>query len=722
MRRTAVGEAAKTRKRVRVAIIGGGCGSMATAFELSRPEHRGRYQITVYQQGFRLGGKGASGRGPGNRIEEHGLHIWMGFYENAFRLVRECYAELDRNPSCRFAKWDDVWFPDPLTGVKDDHADGSPSHWLTFFPAGAGTPGDPDRPPQMLTIAEYFVRGMQLVEALLVSARRDEILNSQSEAYQNGDSAVPMLERLSRLLRLGQLSTVTAAVEAVHLARMIAASPALRAMESFRSLVDLVSRFVQAQLKALVGVDTELRRVFEIVDLTLTAIRGTIRDGLVSHPDGFNAISDCDWREWLHKHGATDLAVNSSFLHSLYNIAFAYEDGDMTRPSAGAGEALRCAVRAFLGYRGAFFWKMRTGMGDAVFAPFYEVLKRRGVRFEFFHRLENLHLSPPKDGDPPRVERLEFDVQAHVLGNREYDPLIDVRGMPCWPAQPRWEQLRQGRRLQQDGIDFESFWDRTCVTRRNLDVDRDFDAVVLGVGLGAIPYVAKELIERFPHWRLMVRKVKTTATKALQLWVREPISKLGWRDASVNLTGIPGPFETWADMSQLIEDEDLPNRPRSIAYFCSALKTPTELPSRDDADYRDGYCKQVHEDSMQCVADSVAHVWPNAFDEKGFRWSLLVDPTAKTAGNKRGTERLESQFMTANVNPSDRYVLFVPNSAKFRISPLDYDVSNMTIAGDWTECGLNVGCVESAFMSGRLAAHAISNEPPLDDIVGYDHP
>src|SRR6476619_6187310 len=80
----------------KVAIIGGGCASITTAFELTRPRHRGRYQVTIYQVGWRLGGKGASGRGPAGRIEEHGLHLWMGFYENAFRLMRECYAELDR--------------------------------------------------------------------------------------------------------------------------------------------------------------------------------------------------------------------------------------------------------------------------------------------------------------------------------------------------------------------------------------------------------------------------------------------------------------------------------------------------------------------------------------------------------------------------------------------------------------------------------------------------
>ena len=28
------------------------------------------------------------GGGVADRIEEHGLHLWMGFYENAFRLMR----------------------------------------------------------------------------------------------------------------------------------------------------------------------------------------------------------------------------------------------------------------------------------------------------------------------------------------------------------------------------------------------------------------------------------------------------------------------------------------------------------------------------------------------------------------------------------------------------------------------------------------------------------
>ena len=60
----------------------------------------------MYQLGWRLGGKGASGRrmSQGARIEEHGLHIWFGFYDNAFRLMREAYSELRPNARGRPAR------------------------------------------------------------------------------------------------------------------------------------------------------------------------------------------------------------------------------------------------------------------------------------------------------------------------------------------------------------------------------------------------------------------------------------------------------------------------------------------------------------------------------------------------------------------------------------------------------------------------------------------
>ena len=59
---------------------------LAAAWRLSDPEGE-QPEVTVYQRGWRLGGKGASSRGPNGRIEEHGLHVWLGFYDNAFRLA-----------------------------------------------------------------------------------------------------------------------------------------------------------------------------------------------------------------------------------------------------------------------------------------------------------------------------------------------------------------------------------------------------------------------------------------------------------------------------------------------------------------------------------------------------------------------------------------------------------------------------------------------------------
>ena len=65
----------------KIAILGGGVGSMTAAYALtSEPGWRDRYEVTVYQVGWRLGGKGTTGRNPlaGDRIQEHGLHVWLG--------------------------------------------------------------------------------------------------------------------------------------------------------------------------------------------------------------------------------------------------------------------------------------------------------------------------------------------------------------------------------------------------------------------------------------------------------------------------------------------------------------------------------------------------------------------------------------------------------------------------------------------------------------------
>jgi uncharacterized protein with NAD-binding domain and iron-sulfur cluster len=372
---------------------------------------------------------------------------------------------------------------------------------------------------------------------------------------------------------------------------------------------------------------------------------------------------------------------------------------------------------------------MHAGMGDIVFAPMYEVLKKRGVAFRFFHRLEKVRLADPADlaeGERPYVTALEFDVQADIRNGREYSPLIEIEGLPCWPSKPDYSQLVGGSKLERESRDFESHWDRRKVATKTLRVIDDFDFVVLGIGLGAIPYVCQDLIERDQRWLDMVSHLKTVNTQAFQLWLREDMEQLGWLDPPLALSAFVHPFETWADMSHLIPEENWNVNPKAIAYFCSALKDPVSPREVSAPSYPKRRRREVQENAIRYLNDNIAHLWPKAVRRRGnFRWDLLLDPEEKRNG--RGTHRanharFESQHWTANVNPSERYVLSLPGTQKYRISPLDNTYDNLTIAGDWTTCGLDAGCVEAAVISGRLAAHAISSSPALEDIVAFDHP
>ena len=176
-------------------------------------------------------------------------------------------------------------------------------------------------------------------------------------------------------------------------------------------------------------------------------------------------------------------------------------------------------------------------------------------------------------------------------------------------------------------------------------------------------------------------------------------------------------------MSHLLPTEcwDADDPPRTLAYFCNTLPCPP-LEERDlgDADYPRRWHQAVRENSIRFLEQDVNALWPQAADQKGFRWSLLAVPEGHDI--HEGSHPVDSQYYRANVSPTDRYVLALPGTLKYRISPLDATYDNLTLAGDWTDCGFNVGCVEAAVMSGRLASHALSRYPALEDIDGYDHP
>src|SRR6185295_16418235 len=129
--------------RTRIAILGGGVGAMTAAFHLtSVPGWRERYDITVYQMGWRLGGKGASGRNRerADRIEEHGFHLFFGFYDNAFAMIQRMYGELGRPAGAPLARWDQAFEPHSYFVLEED-VDGRRVPWQFEFPPVDGVPG-----------------------------------------------------------------------------------------------------------------------------------------------------------------------------------------------------------------------------------------------------------------------------------------------------------------------------------------------------------------------------------------------------------------------------------------------------------------------------------------------------------------------------------------------------------------------------------------------------
>jgi uncharacterized protein with NAD-binding domain and iron-sulfur cluster len=737
------------RKPIEVAIIGGGCASIAAAFELTRPRHKGAYHVTIYQLGWRLGGKGASGRGPAGRIEEHGLHVWLGCYDNAFQLLRQCYDEL--NDKTRTAKrqgtrardaerlspnWSRFFLPDSHIAVAGRSSHGGWVNWAAHFPPAPGLPGDPIHEQNPFALSHYFARAISLLRTLLLGLetfRASGTSDVDANVDQGADlgviqcDATEIAARIVDLLRGGALASAAVVVEALALVEAALNSMPKVPESMLLPVLEAIVSALRKQFEAIVARDDRTRYQWEIIDLILANLVGAVRYKLFTDPRGLDAINHLDHREWLRENGASERAVNSAFTRVLYDIAMAYEGGDPDRPAIAAGAALRGTLRFFFSYRGALFWKMRAGMGDVVFAPFYEVLRDRGVSFKFFYRLRNVKLADPRllaPGEKQYVEMLEFDIQAETLEGGEYRPLVDVKGMRCWPSRPDFSQLKDGAQMRSESRDFESHWDRRKAGARELKVTRDFDFVVLGVGIGALPYVCSEVIAANLRWRAMVERVKTVATQAFQIWLSADLQELGWDIPPVTLTSFVKPFDTWADMGHVVPAENWRDpQPLTSAYFCNVLADPPNEPDPDDIDYPKRRREEVRKNAIGFLNLHIENLWPKARKRGEFSWGLLVGPAAKMKSRKCTTRAgFDTQYWTANVNPSDRYVLSVPGSAGYRISPLDNTFDNLTIAGDWTDCGLNVGCVEAAVMSGRLAAHAISKWPALEDIVGFDHP
>ena len=91
---------------------------------------------------------------------------------------------------------------------------------------------------------------------------------------------------------------------------------------------------------------------------------------------------------------------------------------------------------------------------------------------------------------------------------------------------------------------------------------------------------------RWPSQRLQttsVRTIPTVRTQSVQLWMDRGLEELGWRAGPTVMTGYQGPFDSWADLSELLPAEDWADpAPKSLHYLVAALDAAVAVPQVHD--------------------------------------------------------------------------------------------------------------------------------------------
>lgn len=558
----------RAEARPKIAIVGGGPAGLSAAYHLAIQD---RFDITVYQLGWRLGGKCATGRDvfaternkgrPTNRIEEHGIHGFTNFYANAFKVVRGCYVA--RYPRDWEEKIRQNFIPSSFSRVYDHHG----SQWVyrdTFLPTGIdGVPWD-DQP--------FPFSEDQVWEGLsrMISARGSQ--GRSFVAKRTSDLTAGTGKHLTKP-RAGILTLIVRPMVIWHL-RKIRKALEIQDPRRRQKRLKRLRRLAWWAEKALellhntgptwARLPFPLRRfqmvahdAFHQLDFWTAVLNGVSRKGgseslLESDVD---AIDKYNYRTWLGRNGCTESTLRTAMVHSIPNILFAYEDGNTTRrPDLSAATYLGWMIRSLTG-KGPYYWFFKEGTGESLITPIYEGLRSLGVEFEFFHRLSDIESNVPagQNRKPGEAVRLVFQRQA--IPTPDWDPLfeLDVNGSKkrVWPNRPDFEHLRPaGSKArwspEEDNLEAWDYphTDPCHVQSTHLQGMKDerahgcnhdgvFDHVVLAVP----PKVLLKLdgLEGFDNWK-PGRSWRTTATIAAQLWLDRDPMHLG---LDVSMAGSP---------------------------------------------------------------------------------------------------------------------------------------------------------------------------------------
>ena len=692
----------RSRGVTKVAVLGGGAGGLSTALALTAtPELRRQFQVEVYQRGWRLGGKAASGYkrfGTNNssaHAEDNGLQYWFGCYQDTLRLLQSVYEELGRSSGRSRLAFEDVVRPLEHLVLWDRDGDRQ-RQWSLALPAGGSAArGSPASSRPLEDALRWLVRvwetaqvSIETQSALPIPAQFREALSLTPERIRDAFHwLVHLWPGLGPTLGVHGVGVPPRLRQALALVASESGS-GLRKLPEVARLLRLAARDQRdAETRALWpfvswpdSTPFQLRCLNRILDLFAAIATGLVEDSVLQAPLAFdpNAVArlnQVDFRQWLAPRVQFADTPDFSFVRVLYDRGFAYEDGERSRPNLAAGIALESLFQIVFRHEGVMIFRLAAPVGDAMFAPIYQLLKRRGVRFRFFHCVTDLRLS----ADRTVIDSVDVVSQVALCATR-YDPLVKHRNLYRWPWEPKWRLLENGAALREKFVNFEHEVDPLNRGPIRLQRGLDFDAVVLGLPVAALAQIASELAHAHPRFAAMVAHSHEVATSHAQLWLSRDADELGLTPQSrVMAAGMDGDFDTAADMTDIADYESHPGSShlQQIVYLRGVLATPANSPVSGSALVREAADRLVRE-----------------------RLSAVESPvlTADEQPGASGGAYYETN--SATTTPA--------GSPCHRLGPTESGFGNLVLAGDWTKTDVNGGFMEAAVSSGSQAAAAIT--------------
>ncbi len=288
---------------------------------------------------------------------------------------------------------------------------------------------------------------------------------------------------------------------------------------------------------------------------------------------------------------------------------------------------------------------MNGGLGEVIAAPLLQHFLRRGGILEPFRQAQRIEVA---DG---RVASVAVQASRHFIHSAEmasgflsnYASVETPVGPPPPGAAPGGAGAPGPGGGPPPGTVIQVTADHYVSALPPLDL-----VGTLGPETLALPYFAA------------IAKLKTQKTVALTLWYDRLVSP---DDADGAIVGLPGPFSTVCDLARIQTD---PEGRGSVVQFVGEDGAFTGKPDREVVD----------------AAMAVLHgLWPLS----------------------RGGVIEKSYFHRGR---HDAFFLSTPGSDALRPAAAS-PYPNLVLAGDYTQTGLRVICMEGAYVSGMRAANEI---------------